>query len=259
MRLEGQESLGGKIMRVSLLAMAFVVSLSGSVSAQEWSLYVNEQDGFKINFPGEPTVTATTWVSEQGYALPANVYTAERGLGRYSITAVDYRGIEQQGLERSEACPPGAETCEGQTGGLLLSVIGPGYAFQDIRGALIYASLKFIQRDATVTHYTWAFTDLVEGQTLQLTNADESRTSVSIFMHDNRLYVAEGTVPKEYPEPGLFQQSLGFVDEDGNGLRYETVYSNEFHGLGTYPPPPLRGRGGGAGPAGAANPAGGIR
>ena len=64
-------------MRLSLLATAFVVSLSGSVFAQEWSLYVNAQDGFKINFPGEPKVTSTTWVSEQGYILPARVYTAE--------------------------------------------------------------------------------------------------------------------------------------------------------------------------------------
>ena len=246
-------------MRVSLLATVLVVSLSGSVFAQEWSLYVNTEDGFTINFPGEPTVTATTWVSEQGYDLPANAYTVERGRERYSITAIDYNGIEQQGLERSKACLPGAETCLGQTEGLLFDVIGPGYAFQDIRGALIYASLKFIQRDATVTHYTWAFTDLVEGQTLQLTNADESRTFVSIFMHDNHLYIAEGTVPKGYPEPGLFQQSLGFVDEDGNRLRYETVYSNEFHGLGTYPAPPLRGRGGAAGPAEAGRTVGGVR
>jgi hypothetical protein len=79
-------------------------------------------------------------------------------------------------------------------------------------------------------------------------------------MHDNHLYVAEGTVPKGYPEPGLFQQSLGFVDENGTGLRYETVYSNEFHGLGTYPPPPLRGGpGGAAGPAAADNAFGGVR
>jgi hypothetical protein len=109
---------------------------------------VSAPDGFKVDFPGEPTVTAATWVSEQGYSFPANVYTVERGLERYSITAVDYSGIEQQGLERSKACPAGAETRLGQTEGLLLGVIGPGYAFQDIRGALTYASLKFIQRDA---------------------------------------------------------------------------------------------------------------
>jgi len=42
--------------------------------------------------------------------------------------------------------------------------------------------------------------------------------------------------------PCLFQQSLGFVDKDGNGIRYRDYYDND------YPPPPLnRGRGAGAG------------
>ena len=51
-------------------------------------------------------------------------------------------------------------------------------------------------------------------------------------MHDNRLYVFEGTVPPGAPPPGLFQQSLGFVDREGIRIRYETTYSNR------YPPPP---------------------
>jgi hypothetical protein len=61
-------------------------------------------------------------------------------------------------------------------------------------------------------------------------------------MHENRLYIMEGTVPDGDPEPGLFQQSLGFVDKDGNGIRYRDYYDND------YPPPPLN-RGGAAGPA----------
>jgi len=74
-------------------------------------------------------------------------------------------------------------------------------------------------------------------------------------MHEHKLYVLEGTVPKGYPEPGLFQQSLGWVDKDGNALRYQLIYSNSYHGMGVYPVPPTvgAGRGGGA----AANPAAG--
>jgi hypothetical protein len=49
----------------------------------------------------------------------------------------------------------------------------------------------------------------------------------------------------------LFQQSLGFVDENGNGVRYRDYYDND------YPPPPLAGRGGGAAPGAA--PPGGAR
>jgi hypothetical protein len=62
-------------------------------------------------------------------------------------------------------------------------------------------------------------------------------------MRENKLYVQEGTVPKGYPEPGLFQQSLGYVDKDGNGIRYQEIYSNQFHALHVYPTPALDLRG----------------
>ena len=90
-----------------------------------------------------------------------------------------------------------------------------------------------MQRDAKLTSFVWNFVDLVEGHQLQLTNnADKSRTFAGIYMHENKLYIIEGTVPGNYPEPGLFQQSLGWLDENGVGLRYQSYYSNG------YPPPP---------------------
>ena len=73
---------------------------------------------------------------------------------------------------------------------------------------------------------------------MKLTNvADQSRTSAFVAMHEHKLYIVEGTVPQGYPEPGLFQQSLGWVGRDGNGIRYRTVYSNAYHGMGVYPVP----------------------
>jgi hypothetical protein len=59
-----------------------------------------------------------------------------------------------------------------------------------------------------------------------------------VAMRENRLYILEGSVPKGYPEPGLFYQSLGWVDKDGNGIRYQQIYVNEIYGLGLYPEPP---------------------
>jgi hypothetical protein len=85
-----------------------------------------------------------------------------------------------------------------------------------------------MQRDATVTHLLWSNIDLVEGHMLQLTNRDKSRTTASIFMHETRLYIAEATVPAGSPEPGLFQQSLGWVDENGRSIRYRTLYHEGF-------------------------------
>jgi hypothetical protein len=226
-------------MRVTALAFAVALSIAASASAQEWDQYVSTQDGFKVDFPGQPKVAETTWKSEYGYMLPARVYTADKGKEHYSMTVVNYNGIEKQGLERQAKCPAGAETCQGQRNVGAGNTIGPGYSIHDIRGALVYASFQFFKRDATIDHYLWNWEDLVEGHEIHMTNrADGSRTMAFIAMRENRLYILEGTVPKGYPEPGLFYQSLGWVDKDGNGIRYQYIYVNEVYGLGLYPEPP---------------------
>jgi hypothetical protein len=233
-------------MRRTAFVFALVLWIAEPVAAQEWDQYVNTQDGFKINFPGPPKISTTTWKSQMDYTLPARVYTADRGREHYSLTVVDYSGLEKQGIERAKSCPPGNEQCRENAG----PVIGPGYWKQDERGAIVYATLRLLQRDVKVTGFTYDWQDMVEGHLLQLTNnADQSRTYAYVAMHEHKLYVVEGTVPKGYPEPGLFQQSLGWVDKDGNGIRYQSPYSNEFHGMGVYPKPPIVG-------AGRGNPAG---
>ena len=234
---------------IATMTAALVVFSAAQARAQEWTDFVSREDGFKVNFPGAPMITETTFMSEYGASLPARVYRVVRDQERYSVTVVDYRGIEKLLTERSKACPPFAdERCTGIGAG---AAVGFGYWKTDIRAALVWASWQFMQRDAKVTHYMWNFIDLIEGHQLQLTNnADKSRTFVAIYMHDNRLYISEGTVPDGDPEPGLFQQSLGFVDTDGNGVRYRDYYDND------YPAPPrVGGRGAGAAPAGTSAPA----
>jgi len=226
-----------RAMRTIALAFVFALAISPVALAQEWAEYVNPQDGFKINFPGKPKIAEITWKSQMEYMLPGRVYSAERGRERYSLTVVDYSSLEQQGIARAKTCPPGNEQCRENAA----AVIGPGYWKQDERGAIVFATFKLLQRDAKVTSYTYDWQDLVEGHFLQLTNADQSRTFAYIAMHEHKLYVVEGTVPKGYPEPGLFQQSLGWVDKDGRGIRYQTLYSNTYHGMGVYPKPAIVG------------------
>lgn len=93
------------------------------------------------------------------------------------------------------------------------------------------AAYKFLQRNAKVTHYAYYNTDRVEGRRIQPPNADGTQTFAAIHMHDNRLYTLEGTVAPDSPPPGLFQQSLGFIDRQGIRVRYQSIYSN------MYPPP----------------------
>ena len=223
-------------MRATATVFALLLSMPGLAGAQDWAEYVSRQDGFSINFPGQPRITETTWKSQLNYTLPARVYSAERGEERFSVTVVDYSSLEQQGIERWKACPPGNAQC--RDGG---PTIGPGYWKQDERGALVYAVSKFLRPPNEVTYYAWDWQDMVEGVSLQLNGPDRRRTLVYVAMHERKLYVLEGSVPGGQPEPGLFQQSLGWLDKDGNRIRYtETVYSNSYHGLGVYPRPAHR-------------------
>lgn len=210
-------------MRLSLLASAAVVlSISGASFGQEWIEFANREDRFTCNFPNPPKITPIIYRSEHGADLPARVYSAEQGRSRYSVTVVDYNQAQRILTEKAKSCPPGAEPCLGAPG-------DEGHWRADVRGAIVYATWRFMERDARMTSLVWNTVDRVEGHQLQLTNnADKSRTFAGIYMHENKLYVIEGTVPAGYPEPGLFQQSLGWLDEKGIGVRYRSYYSNGF-------------------------------
>jgi hypothetical protein len=211
------------IMRLSLLAStAVVLSISGASFGQEWIEFANREDRFTCNFPNSPKITQIIYRSEHGADLPARVYSAEQGRSRYSVTVVDYNEAQRILTEKAKSCPAGAEPCLGAPG-------DEGHWRADVRGAIVYATWRFMERDARLTSLVWNTVDRVEGHQLQLTNnADKSRTFAGIYMHENKLYVIEGTVPAGYPEPGLFQQSLGWLDEKGIGVRYRSYYSNGF-------------------------------
>jgi hypothetical protein len=210
----------------SAVTAAVVLSLSSPALAQEWTEFISKEDRFATNFPGPPRITETTFKSQFGADLPARVYSATLGSSRFSLMVVDYRPIEKILTEKAKACPAGAETCLGGTNAG--SSTGAGYWKVDVAGAITYATWQIMQRDAKVTELIWTNIDLVEGHMLHLTNKDQSRTFVSIFMHENKLYVGEATVPAGDPEPGLFQQALGWIDENGDSIRYQTLYHNGF-------------------------------
>ncbi len=190
-----------------LISTALALSISGSLFAQEWIEFASREDRFTCNFPSQPKVTEITYRSQHEADLPARVYSASQG---------------QILTEKAKSCPAGAEPCLGGPG-------DEGHWKADVRGAMSYAAWQLMQRDARLTLFVWGVVDQVEGNQLQLTNnTDKSRTFAGIYMHENKLYIIEGTVPPGYPEPGFFQQSLGWLDENGVGLRYQSYYSNGF-------------------------------
>ena len=249
-------------MRVSRVIFAVVVAVFAAVPAfaQDWQQYSFNEDGFKADFPAPPKVTTTTFKSEYGAVLPAKVYSVDQGREHYKVTVADYTQAPRILDENAKkTCP--TDFADERACGLTLA--GRGYWKEDLAGAILYATVGFLQRDAKLTHLAYAWQDLVQGHEIQMTNnADKSRTFAFIAMHKDKLYIFEATVPGNAPPPGLFQQSVNWVDANGNPVRYQSIYNDVYaEHPDVFPAQPkLAGRGGGPAPAagGAGVPANGA-
>jgi len=207
----------------TLVAAALLLSFAVPASAQEWIEYVNKEDRFTGNFPSQPKVTQTTYMSQYGAALPARVYSAESGKSRYSLTVVDYSQIEKILTAKAQKCASRTEGCYGGTG-----FSGVGHWRLDFQGAIVHAIEAFLLRDAKVTQLSWNTYYSVGGNQVHLTNRDRSRTMAAVYMHNQKLYIIEGTTPEGAPDAGLFQQSFGWIDEKGANIRYQSLYHHAF-------------------------------
>jgi len=215
---------------VGLATTLCALLLAQPVFAQEWTEYVNKVDRFSVLAPGEPTSTTITWDSEYGAKFPGRVYTWNQKPDRYTVTVVDFSDAE-----RIHA----AIKHEAYVGGV-------GYWVIDIASSIAQAARQYREKPGVkVTYDAFHYVNLITGHMLQLTNPDESRSYVAIYLHENRLYVLDATVGKGQPPPLIFQQSFAMLGPDGNTIRYQSLYYNRF------PERQLGGRGRGAGGGGA--------
>ena len=212
----------GEAMRlIPLIPAALIVA--APLFAQDWETVTVTEDGFRSNFPGQPTVEAIRYETEFRMTLPGRVYRAADALGRYATIVVDYRDSQRLHDERSAKClaAKGANQQDGDT--------CQNDFVMEVAGAMDFAAAKFLTRDsAKVTQYGTYFLDMVSGRLIQLTNADRSRTYAAIHQHAGRLYIHEATVPADMPEPILFLQGLAWVDEAGKAIRYRTLYTEGY-------------------------------
>ena len=137
---------------------------------------------------------------------PAHVYTAHSGPSVFSITVVDFTRAKSEYLEPADKTDDTSEV---------------SIRLYDQRGSVAQAARGGRQRGSEVTYDAWHHIDRVEGHMLQMTNADQSRTFAGIYLHASHLYILEATVPAGSPPPGLFQQSLSFLDDEGKTIRYQ--------------------------------------
>ncbi len=190
-------------MRLETLTSLFLLLLSSNASfAQAWVEYVDQAERFAINFPGEPVVQETGYLTQHGAAMPAHVYSVEDPPSRYVLTVVDYTEAERV-LEEHCAQPRRGEACDGNEAGM------------DVRGAIPFAAWNIRRKGGEIIYDAYHEIDGVPGLQLQIIEADNSQSNVGIYMYARRLYIVEGNVPGDFPPPALFQQSLGILDEDG--------------------------------------------
>ncbi len=186
--------------------ITLLLCVSTQVAAQlQWAEFRDQAEFFSVNFPGDPVIAEGTFLSEYGAIFPSKTYTVESSDYFYRATVIDYSEARQTYLELPD------RTDEGTS---------PRLWIYDQLGATAFMAKKFRERGGEVTFDAWHHIDMIEGHQLQITNLDQSRTFAGIYLHNSRLYVTEATVPSDALPQGLFQQSLGFLDEKGVRIRY---------------------------------------
>ncbi|HEY3158400.1 MAG TPA: hypothetical protein VGJ78_05515 [Vicinamibacterales bacterium] len=212
---------------IRLVPAAVILCIAAPCLAQEWIEYYSRSDAFLVNFPKQPQVRDISYPSEFGLTLPAHLHIYQEGGSSFSVTVIDYSNVVALHAERVKGCTAYPDQCTNQGN-------------NELRGALEYAVWNFLKRDGKVTYYAYANSDRIEGRRVQLVNPDKSRTFGAIYMHLNRVYILEATVPANAPPPALFQQSMGFLDKDGVRVRYADTYSNAYPAPARVPGGPNR-------------------
>ena len=172
---------------IRLISAGLILFMAAPSFAQEWIEYINREDRFQINFPGQPSVQNITYPTESGEQVPARVYTAKEGPATYSLTVVNYKDAEPN----------------------------------DYRGATIFATWQFYKRGGEITYMAYAQTDRIQGIQLQITNKDGTRSYIAVHPHERFLYIMEASAPPDYPPPSDFPQTIAILDEQGRAVRYD--------------------------------------
>ena len=190
-----------------LFTMILILMFSGSVLAQRWVQFASVEDGFRMMAPGDFEIENVDFETEYGIIVPAHIYRHENDIGKYTMTVVDYRDSQSLHNKRIE-----------ELDGVYIGVYGE----VDVRGSIAFAAKKVRDRANSIEYDAYHYISRVDGHQLQTTNPDRSRTFAAIYLRESRLYVSEATVKEGETPPGMFQQSLEFIDEDGGQIRYRS-------------------------------------
>lgn len=167
-------------MRVAILIASAVLTISGPALA-EWLEYKNPGEAFAVNFPTEPKVADIRYTTASGASVPAKLFSAEEGTGRYMVTVVNL-----------------AESPTDEAGAMA-------------HAAAMRRPMGVVKFDAP------SELDGIHGHQLSMILPDGRQMQVQLFLYEqeHRLYIAEGSVAAGMRPPALFWTSLAMIHSDG--------------------------------------------
>jgi hypothetical protein len=193
-------------MRVlQLILIASILSFPNLLHAQRWRQFESAEDGFRMMAPGEFELEEVDYETEYGIVVPARIYRHENEGGVYTMTVVDYRDSQRLHEERIKA---------------LDDVYLPVYGQVDVRASVAFAAREFRERATSIEYDNYHYINRVDGHQLHTTNPDGTRTFAGLYLHRSRLYILDATINPGTPPGGMFQQSLEFIDENGEPMTY---------------------------------------
>jgi len=176
---------------VGLIPAIVALFLSSAASAQVWEEYVNRENFFQVNLPGEPMMSEVPYRTVKGTNLTAHVFTATAPAnsvtaGTYKVTVVDYTSAQS---ELGDAMEQARQ-----------AILAKGMAkYDDINNLDFHRSRRM---------------------TVETPN---SRVLAEILIAaNNRLYIVEGETPLSVPPPAQFQASIQILNNQGVRIRERT-------------------------------------
>ena len=190
------------------LSLASILLFSGSALAQRWAPFTDEDGKFRIMAPGGTfDIETVDFETEYGIVVPAKVHKAVTDQGAFTLTVVDYTDSLELHAKRLE-----------ELDGIYLGVYGE----VDVRGSVAFAARGIRERAQSVEYDNYHYIGRLDGHQLHTTNPDGTRTYAGLYLLESRLYIIEARVNPGSPPGGMFQQSLEFIDEDGNGIFFDS-------------------------------------
>ena len=178
---------------VPVIPAVAALFISGAAFAQARDAYVNRENYFTVNFPGDPAVTEVPYKTVKGTNLTARIFTAQAPAGSiqsgtYRVTVVDYTNAKGELADAIE---------------------------QARRSVLAKGRPKYDAVNNIDMHRGWAITVETPNKTNILGQV--------VLAANNRLYLTEAETPINIPPAAQCQASLQILDENGVRIRTRTA------------------------------------